>query len=84
MEEAVQIQTAPAEGQKEFHFGVQVTVVTDVCVYAKDADEAQEKFTNAGETGGMRQFQQRELDRGYEVLGMIEGSLPPEAISAVH
>ena len=63
--------------EKEFHFGIQVTQVVDVKIMADSAEQAQEKFMAASNAeGGLKQYPQAILDKGFDVLGMIEGPLP--------
>ena len=63
--------------EKEFHFGIQVTQIVDVKIMADSAEQAQELFMAASnEEGGLKQYPQAILERGFEVLGMIEGPLP--------
>jgi hypothetical protein len=79
---------------KEFHFGIRMEIIMDVRIDAVDAEDAQAKFKAASETQSFKQYPQRELERGYEVLGMCAGPLPEpvevspenahEATDAVH
>ena len=63
--------------QKEFHFGIQVTQIVDAKIMADNAEQAQELFMAASNAeGGLRQYPQAILEKGFDVLGMIEGPLP--------
>lgn len=76
-----------SDNQKEFHFGIQSTQIVDVKIMAESAEQAQEIFMNASnEEGGLQKFPQAILEKGYDLLGMIEGPLPvpPSGTVAEH
>lgn len=63
---------------KEFHVGVQTTTMTDIKIMAVSKEDAEQKLRDASEgEKKLAIFPQAVLGHESEIVGILEGPLPP-------